>query len=56
MENLIENVLSQAITEIGEGTIRRGLEEVEATTEAEPGVIAQSGTKLAVGTDLTQVD
>ncbi len=40
MENLIENILSQAITEIGEGAIRGGLEEVKTTKEAEPGIIA----------------
>jgi hypothetical protein len=27
MENVIENVLAQAFTEVGEGTIRGGLEE-----------------------------
>ena len=42
MENLIENVLSQAVTEVGEGAVGGSLEEVEAAKEAEPAVIAQS--------------
>ena len=41
MENLIEDVLAEAVTEVGEGAIRGSLEEVEAAKEAEPGVIAK---------------
>jgi len=37
-------------------SVGRGLEEVEAAKEAEPGIIAQSRSKLAVGTDLAQVN
>ena len=48
MENLIENVLAEAVTEVGKGAVRGGLKEVEAAEEAEPGVIAQSRSKLSI--------
>ena len=34
MENLIENVLSEPVTEVGKGAVGGGLEEVEAAKEA----------------------
>ena len=48
MENLIENALTKTVTEIGEGAVGGGLEEVKTTKEAEPGVIAQSRSKLSI--------
>ena len=53
---MVENVVSQAVTEVSEGAIGRRLQEIEAAKEAEPGVITQSRGKLAVRTNLTQVD
>ena len=40
MDNLIENILTEAVTEVSEGAVGGGLEEVEAAKEAEPGIIA----------------
>jgi hypothetical protein len=56
MENLIENTLTEAVTEVGKGAVGGGLEKAEAAEEAEPGVIAQGRSQLAVGIDLTEVD
>ena len=42
MENLIEIVLTEAVSEVGKGAIGRSFEEVEATKETEPGIITQS--------------
>jgi len=36
MENFIEDILTEAVTEVGEGAIGRGLEEVEVTKETGP--------------------
>ncbi len=41
MENFIENILTEAVAEIGKGAIGRGLKKVEAAEETEPGVIAK---------------
>ena len=41
MKRFIENILADAVTEVGKGAVGRGLEEVEATEQAEPGVIAK---------------
>ena len=35
MENFIEDILTEAVTEVGKGAIGGGLEEVEAAEEAE---------------------
>jgi len=56
VENLIENALAEAMMEVGEGAVRRCLEEVETAKKAEPDVIAESRSKLAVSTDLAEVD
>ena len=40
MENLIEDILTEAVAEVGKGAIGRGLEEVEASEETEPAIIA----------------
>ena len=36
----MEDVLTEAVTEVAEGTIGRSLEEVEAAEETEPAIIA----------------
>ena len=56
MEYLIERILSQASAEVGKGAIGRGFHEVEATKEAQPGVIEKGSGKLAIRFDLAQVD
>jgi len=40
MEHLIENLFSQAMTEVGKGSIGGCLEKVEVAKKTEPGVIA----------------
>jgi len=40
VENLTENILTEAVTEIGKGAIGWGLEEVEATEETQPAITA----------------
>ena len=40
MENLIENALSETVTEVGKGAVGRSFEEVEAAEETEPAIIA----------------
>jgi len=42
MENFIEDILTEAVTEVGKGSIRRSFEEIETTKETEPGIVAQS--------------
>jgi hypothetical protein len=41
MENLIEDILTEAVTEVSEGAIGRGLKEVETAEKAKPGIIAK---------------
>ncbi len=40
MENFIEDILTEAVTEVGKGAIGRSLEEIEAAEETEPAIIA----------------
>jgi hypothetical protein len=40
MENLIEDILTEAVTEVGKGAIGWSLKEIEATEEAKPAIIA----------------
>ena len=40
MENLIENILSEAVTEVGKGAVGGSLKEVKTAKEVEPSVIA----------------
>ena len=42
VENLIEYVLAEAITEVGKSTIGGSLEKIEATEETEPSVVAKA--------------
>jgi len=53
---LIESILSQAITEVGEGAVGRCLQEVEAAKEAKPGVITEGSNKFAIRFNLVQVN
>jgi len=48
VEDVIENVVSQAVTEVGEGAIGRCLQEIESAKEAEPSIITQGRGKFAV--------
>jgi hypothetical protein len=41
MEDFIEDVVSETVTEVSKGAIGGGLEEVETAKEAEPGIIAE---------------
>ena len=41
MKNLVEDVLIKAVTKVGKGAIRRGFEEIEATEETKPGIVAK---------------
>jgi hypothetical protein len=56
MKDFVEEVLSQTITEVSEGAVGRSLEEIEATEEAEPGVVAKSRGKFPIRANLTQID
>jgi hypothetical protein len=40
MEDFIEDILTEAVAEVGKGAIGWGLKEVEAAKETEPAVIA----------------
>ena len=40
VEDFVENILSQTVTEVSKGAIGGGLEEVEAAEETEPAIIA----------------
>jgi len=40
MENFIEDILTEAVTEVGKGAVGRGLKEIEAAEETEPAIIA----------------
>ena len=42
MENFMKNILSETVTEVSEGAVGWGIEEVEATKKAKPGIITQS--------------
>jgi hypothetical protein len=42
VENLIENVFTQAITEIGKSAVGRSLQEVETTEKTQATIVAQS--------------
>lgn len=46
MEYLIEDFLSQPITEVGEGAIGRGLHVIKPTKEAEPGIMQRAVANL----------
>jgi hypothetical protein len=56
MQDFVEEVFSQTITEIGEGAIGWGTKEIEAAEEAEASIVAEGGGKFTVGADLSQVD
>ncbi len=40
MEDFIEDILTEAVTEVGKGAVGWGLEEIEAAEETEPAIIA----------------
>ncbi len=42
VEDFIEGIFTETITEIGKSAVGRGLEEVEATEKTEAGIVAQS--------------
>jgi len=41
MEDFIEGVLTKAVTEIGEGAVRRSFEEIESTEKTQPGIVTK---------------
>jgi len=56
MQDFVEEVFSQTITEVGEGAIRGGAKKIEAAEEAEASIVAEGGGKFTVGADFSQVD
>jgi len=42
VENFIENVFTEAITEIGKSAVGRSLEKVETTEKTQAAIVAQS--------------
>jgi hypothetical protein len=42
VENFIENLLTEATTEVGKGAIGRGLEKIEAAEKTQAAIVAQS--------------
>ena len=56
MQDFVEEVFSQTITEVSEGAIRGGAKEIEASEEAEASIVAEGGGKFTVGADFSQVD
>jgi hypothetical protein len=48
VQDFVEKLFSETITEIGEGAIRRGLQKIEATEETKPGIVAEGGGKLSI--------
>lgn len=56
MEDFVENVFTEAVTEISVSTVGGGLEKVEAAKEAELSVIAKGRSKFTVRANFTEVD
>ncbi len=48
VEDFIKNILSQPVTEIGETTIGRGLQEIKAAEEAQTSIVAQGFSELSI--------
>jgi hypothetical protein len=39
MENFVENVFTEAVTEISKSTVGRGLKEIEAAEKTQPAIV-----------------
>jgi hypothetical protein len=53
VQDFVEKLFPETITEVSKGTISRGLEEIEATEKAESGIIAKGRAPDLIGGNLT---
>jgi hypothetical protein len=48
MENFIENVFTESVTEVGKGAIGGSLKEIETAEKTQPAIVTQGGGELSI--------